>query len=174
MEELLEIIDENDNIIGHATYKEAHEKGLLHRASDVFVFKDDSYQEMLLNLRSKKMKYPGTLCNPGGHPKPGETPIETAKTELQEEMFFEHQLPEELVFEKMLEENFRIDKEHTIITLYRVIYPGPFYNDPKEVEDFFFMKMDDLIKDIKDNPEKYSLFFRMMFAKYLKLLHSKI
>ena len=32
-DELLDVVDENDNVIGQATRKECHEKGLLHRIS---------------------------------------------------------------------------------------------------------------------------------------------
>lgn len=174
MDELLEIIDDNDNVIGHATYKEAHEKGLLHRASDIFVFKDDSFQEILLNVRSEKMTYPGTLCNPGGHAKLGETPLDNARSELQEEMFYKHKLPKEIVFEKIFEKRYKIKTKNTIRSLFRVVYTGPFYNDPKEVSDFFFMKIDDVIKNVKENPEKYSLFFRLILEEYLKIVHNKI
>jgi isopentenyldiphosphate isomerase len=49
-DEILSVVDENDNVIGRATRREIHEKGLLHR--EIAVFLINSKAGVLLQLRS--------------------------------------------------------------------------------------------------------------------------
>ncbi len=54
MDELLDIVDENDKVLGRATRNESCQKGLLHRAVNVIVI--NSKGEIFLQQRSRKKK----------------------------------------------------------------------------------------------------------------------
>ena len=84
------LIDENDQVLGYEDLYKAHEKpGLLHRASSVFLFRqNDGQLEVLLQKRSPVKivganQWANTIC---GNVKPGETYEECAYRRLQEEL----------------------------------------------------------------------------------------
>ena len=82
--EFLDIIDDNDDVIGSASRDEIYEKRLLHRIVHVFVFRGD---KMALQLRSEEASYlPLHWCTAAaGHVSAGETCEEAALRELEEE-----------------------------------------------------------------------------------------
>lgn len=84
MAELLNIVDENDNIIGSDTRKNVHKKGLLHREIHVWIYKKNG--DILFQKRAMtKDTYPGLLAaSVGGHVEPEESYEETALKELME------------------------------------------------------------------------------------------
>lgn len=86
MEEYLDIIDDEDIVIGSAPYSEVHAKNLRHRIVHVFVI--NKKQEFLLQLRSqKKSTYPGFwTMSIGGHVSAGEDYIDAAIREGKEEL----------------------------------------------------------------------------------------
>ena len=86
MAEIFDIIDEHDNVIGQASREEAHKKSMLHRIVDIFIF--NSKGELLLQKRSeKKDTNPGLWTfSAGGHVEYGETYLEAANKELEEEL----------------------------------------------------------------------------------------
>ena len=73
MSEILDVVDENDHVIGKATREEIHSSELWHRGVHVFVF--DSQGKLLLPIRSStKDKFPNTYdCSVSEHLKTGET-----------------------------------------------------------------------------------------------------
>ena len=79
--EMVDIVDENNNVVGSASVAEAHDRGLIHRVAGVFVFTTDG----LLYLQTGN-KY-GKLDLPvGGHVQQGETYRVAAKREMYEEI----------------------------------------------------------------------------------------
>jgi len=84
-QEKLDIVDENDNIIGEDTRENVHKKGLLHREIHVWIYNDKG--EILFQKRShNKDTFPGLLdVSVGGHVERGETYEQAAVAELEEE-----------------------------------------------------------------------------------------
>ncbi|MDQ7783662.1 MAG: NUDIX domain-containing protein [Desulfomonilaceae bacterium] len=84
--EILEIVDEQDRVVGTTTRKDIHQRGLMHRAAHVFVF--NSRGEIYVQRRSaSKDRHPLKLdSSAAGHVDPGETYEQTAVRELQEEL----------------------------------------------------------------------------------------
>lgn len=84
-EEKLEIINENDEVIGTESRKVVHQKGLLHREIHIWFMTPD--REIIFQHRSKdKDTYPDKLdATVGGHVDPGMTYDETAIKECREE-----------------------------------------------------------------------------------------
>lgn len=95
-DELLDLVDENDQIIGTVWKREAHQNPkLIHREISVTLFNNQG--EVLLQQRSlQKKNNPGswqTSC--AGHVKSGETPLQAAEREVREEIM---RSPVELTF----------------------------------------------------------------------------
>jgi len=85
MPQLLNIIDENDNIIGEGTREEIHKNGLLHREVHVWIFNDK--EEILFQRRAAGAdNFPNLLdASVGGHVEIGDSYEKTALKELREE-----------------------------------------------------------------------------------------
>ncbi len=164
MEELIDIVDENDNVIGQDTKKNAHLKGLWHRAAAVLIFKDESLNETLIQKRSKhKEQEPGLLCQQGGHLISGETYLQGALRELHEEMLVGLSLPN-VDLSPLFRLKNAYEKEFQLV--YKLVYRGPFNVDKEEVEEFIWVKVDELMKDIKTHPEKYTQTCKFIFTEY--------
>lgn len=81
------LVDEKDCPLGTTTKLHAHQQGLLHRAFSIFIFKQETTLELLLQQRAA-VKYhspslwTNTCCS---HPLPHETILAAAQRRLQEE-----------------------------------------------------------------------------------------
>lgn len=95
-EEMLEIVDENDAVIGQASRSQVHREGLLHREANILFITPDG--KLIFQKRSKdKETYPDKLtCAVGGHVEPGTTYEQTAIKECAEETGLEIR-PDELI-----------------------------------------------------------------------------
>ncbi len=84
-EEIFEIVDDNNNIIGESTRKQAHEKGLTHKSVMFFIFNKKG--ELFLNQRSTKKEFnPGYYSIVlGGHVTKGDSYEQTVIREAKEE-----------------------------------------------------------------------------------------
>ncbi len=88
-EELLDVVNDQDQVIGQATRQEIHKKRLLHRG--VAVLLHDANKRILVQQRSRKKKHNpgGWSLSIGGHVPAHMEPAEAAKKELMEELGFE-------------------------------------------------------------------------------------
>ena len=84
--EIFDIVDENDRVIGHASRREAHAGHLQHRAVHVLIFNRQG--KLLVQKRSTiKDAYPGCYdSSASGHVDTGESYDAAASRELQEEL----------------------------------------------------------------------------------------
>lgn len=86
-DEIFDLVDAQDNVIGKVRRGDAHRNPkLLHRSVQTLVF--DSAGRVLLQLRSaRKDLFPGFYCaSASGHVIAGDTYEETARRELEEEL----------------------------------------------------------------------------------------
>jgi isopentenyldiphosphate isomerase len=86
-DEIFDLVDELDNVIGQVRRGDAHRNPkLLHRSVQALVF--DGAGRVLLQLRSlRKDLFPGYYCaSASGHVIAGDTYEETARRELEEEL----------------------------------------------------------------------------------------
>jgi len=164
-EEQVILVNEQDEQIGLMGKQEAHEKALLHRAFSVFVF-NDANQMMLQQRALQKYHSPGlwtnTCCS---HQREGESNIEAGIRRLQEEMGFTTALREttsfvyKAPFDNGLTEH---EYDHILIGSYN----GEPNLNPDEVADWKWMDVEDVKKDILQNPELYTAWFKIIFEKF--------
>lgn len=169
METKVILVDENDNKLGEIEKFEAHKKGLLHRAFSVFIF--NSKVELLLQKRAKEKYHSGglwtnTCCS---HPKPNEDIKEGAKKRLKEEMGIEADLKEVYSFVYKTEfDNGLIEYEYDHV-FFGNSDEKPILNK-KEVEDYKYINIINLEKDIFNNPDNYTYWLKDSFKDILKII----
>jgi isopentenyl-diphosphate delta-isomerase len=159
MEEKVVLVDENDNEVGTERKTRAHQQGRLHRAFSIFVF--NSKGELLIQKRAKTKYHSGglwanTCCS---HPRPGEPIEKAAHRRLKEEMGFECELKKAFSFTYRAEfENGLIEHEYDHVFIGK--FDGEPQPDPEEVEDWKWVDTEELKKDIKENPDSYTYWFK--------------
>ncbi|MFD0963360.1 isopentenyl-diphosphate Delta-isomerase [Pseudofulvibacter geojedonensis] len=164
-EELVILVNENDEQIGLMPKMEAHEKAMLHRAFSVFIF--NKKNELMLQQRAlHKYHSPGlwtnTCCS---HQRDGETNIEAGKRRLQEEMGFVTDLDESISFiYKAPFDNGLTEHEYDHVLLGN--YEGEPVINKDEVANWKWMPLEDVYKDVKENPDLYTEWFKIIFDKF--------
>ena len=159
------LVNEKDEQIGLMEKIEAHEKALLHRAFSVFVFNDKN--ELMIQQRAhSKYHSPGlwtnTCCS---HQREGETNIQAGKRRLQEEMGFRTDLKDTISFiYKAPFDNGLTEHEFDHILVGN--YEGQPNLNPEEVAAWKWMSLDDIKKDMQENPDIYTEWFKIIFDKY--------
>lgn len=164
-EELVILVDENDRQVGLMPKMEAHEKALLHRAFSVFVFNDQ--KELMIQRRAEhKYHSPGlwtnTCCS---HQREGESNIEAGKRRLMEEMGFTTELEENISFiYKAPFDNGLTEHEFDHILLGD--FNGTPNINPDEVSEWKWMSLEAIEADMKENPQRYTEWFKIIFDKF--------
>ena len=173
IDEIVDIVNPNDEVIGQKPKNECHLKGILHRNISILIFKDLSQDEVLIQKRSKyKRNKPLKWNLTSGHVSSGETREEGAKRELQEEMFYGVPFPDLKLVELFKFEKSG-DNDHEIVSMHSTIYNGEFSIDPRESEGYKYIHMDELIKDIEINPQDYTDTCRLSIQEYKKRILDK-
>ena len=166
-EEKVVLVDKDDNQIGLMPKMEAHQKGILHRAFSVFLLNSDN--QILLQKRSSKKYHSGglwtnTCCS---HPRDGENIINAGKRRLSEEMGINTDLIEAFKFTyKAKLENGLTEHEydHVLIGKYN---GNPILNED-EAEDYKWVSLEEVKKDIKKNEKDYTVWFIIAFDYFYK------
>lgn len=165
--ELVILVDENDNQVGLMEKMEAHEKGLLHRAFSVFLF--NAQGEMLLHQRALSKYHSGGLWTNAccSHPRDNETTIAAAHRRLEEEMGFDCEIEEvfHFVYKSKLDNDLT---EHELDHVFIGQYEGEITPNPEEVESYKYISIPALSKDVKENPENYTEWFKICLEEVLK------
>lgn len=172
-EEQVILVNKKDEPIGLMPKMEAHEKAQLHRAFSVFIFNNKN--ELMLQQRAahkyhSPLEWTNTCCS---HQRNGETNVQAGKRRLQEEMGFTCEIQElfqfiyKAPFSNGLTEH---ELDHVMIGFYN---ENPKINKD-EVEDFCWMSLEKIEKDIKQNPEKYTAWFKIIFKESLHKLKQEL
>ena len=168
-EEKVILVNQNDEQIGLMNKLEAHEKAVLHRAFSVFVLNDKN--ELMLQQRAYQkyhspLLWTNTCCS---HQRNGETNIQAGTRRLHEEMGFVTEIKElfhfiyKAPFDNGLTEH---ELDHVMI--------GYYNKEPKinteEVESYKWMPIEDVKIDIKNQPEIYTIWFKIIFDEFYHFL----
>ena len=158
-DEQLILVDEQDRELGVSYKLRAHVDGALHRAFSVFVF--DRAGRLLLQRRARAKYHSGglwsnTCC---GHPRPGEETAAAARRRLLEEMNVACELRAAFGFIYRAElENALVEHE------YDHVFVGEFEGapapDPSEVEEWKWMDMQELRRELHEEPSRYSYWLK--------------
>jgi isopentenyl-diphosphate delta-isomerase len=169
MEEFVILVDENDNEIGIEEKMKAHEDAKLHRAFSIFIF--NSKGEMLLQQRACDKYHSGCLWTNAtcSHPRPGEKVEQAAHRRLQEEMGFDTDLKKEFHFIYKAKFDHGLT-EHELDHVFIGQYDGPINLNSDEADDYKWIDLATLQKDMKENPNDYTVWFKIAFKKVLNLV----
>ncbi len=166
MEQVI-LVDKNDKEIGREEKLETHKKGKLHRAFSIFIF--NSRNKLLLQQRAKtKYHSPGLWSNSCcSHPRPEESLEKATRRRLKEEMGIECPLKEifSFIYKAKVEDLIENEFDH--------VFVGRFNGEPKinkdEVMDWKWISINELKKDIKENPQEYTPWFGIIIKSVLTL-----
>jgi len=168
-EEKVILVNEFDEQIGLMPKLEAHEKAILHRAFSVFVLNNKN-EIMLQQRASQKYHSPllwtNTCCS---HQRDGETNIQAGNRRLFEEMGFDTELRElfhfiyKAPFDNGLTEH---ELDHVMIGF----FDGEPVINKEEVEDWKWMKIEEVKNDMLLHPEVYTVWFKIIFEEFYHFL----
>ena len=177
MKESVSLIDENGQMLGSMDKMAAHRCGALHLAFSIFIF--NTKGELLLQQRAPGKYHSGllwtnTCCS---HPYPGENINEAAYRRLQEEMgihcimddifnfTYKASVSDSLIEHELDHVFFGVSDELPVPAL-------------AEVNDFKYINMEVLARELNLYPEQYTPWLSICFDKvmehYLKLFNYEI
>jgi len=158
MDELI-LVDSEDNEIGCAEKESCHIiPTKLHRAFSIFILNYEN--EMLIHKRSGlKNTWPGFWTNACcSHPRKGESIEDAAKRRLMEELGFA--CPVDYIFKFQYKADY--DErygENEIDHVFMGIYGGPIKPDKDEIDEWRFLPIEALIRDVEKQPHLYTPWF---------------
>ena len=165
MEEKVVLINPNDEFLGVMNKQEAHEKGVLHRAFSVFLF--NAKGEMLLQRRAGSKYHSPNLWTNGvcSHPREGETYKEAALRRMQEELGISADIEEKFHF------IYKADVgqglwEHELDYVFTGFFEGNFSLNSEEVSEVRYISVEDLDREIKEKPENFTEWFKIILNEY--------
>lgn len=165
MEEKVVLINEADEVLGLMDKMQAHENGLLHRAFSVFLF--NSKGEMLLQQRAgskyhSPLQWTNACCS---HPRENETYEEAAKRRLMEELGIDVPVVEKFHFLYKAEVGEDL-WEHELDHVFTGFYEGEFNLNKEEVEGVRYITMDALGQEMKEHPQHFTEWFKIILEEY--------
>ncbi len=160
-EELVDIVNEQNEVIGKSSRKEVHRKGHIHRALSVLVL--NSKGQILLQKRSaNKSVHPLSWdLSTSEHVLAGESYEDAGVRSVKEE------LGVELIVEKVTESTLQIRKyqigeeiihEKEIVLMLTGVHDGPFEVDANEVHSVKFFSAEEIEEMIK-NGDDFTVWF---------------
>jgi len=164
------LVDNKDNVIGEMEKIAAHQKGELHRAFSIFIFNDNN--QLLLQQRAKNKYHGGelwtnTCCS---HPQMNEDLESSASERLNFEMGLKVELKwvYSFIYHAEVENNLiEHELDHVFI--------GCSNDTPKinteEVQDYKWIDPDDILEDIKINPNNYTIWFKQALPELLHKIY---
>lgn len=159
-EEMFDVVDETDKVIGQQTRSAVHQSKLRHRAVHVFVRRDDG--RLLIHLRSEsKEEFPGVwTSSASGHVSAGESYEESVERELQEELGITAPLTRLHKFAACP------DTSMEFTVLYECTWNGEIRADPGEIQQTEWVEVPELKNRLVRQPHEFSPAFRLLFAWY--------
>jgi len=160
------LVDKNDNELGLMEKMEAHEKAVLHRAFSVFIFNSEG--KLMLQQRAlHKYHSPGlwtnTVCS---HPRSGEKTSAAAHRRIVEEMGFDCDFEEAFSFIYKADVGQGL-VEHEFDHVFIGKSEKPPKINPDEVASWKYVDLNWLEKDVEENPDDYTIWFKIALAEVI-------
>jgi isopentenyldiphosphate isomerase len=160
-EEIFDVVNEQDEVVGRRARSEVHRLGLMHRATHVLVFNERG-QVFLQKRSTKKDRQPGLWdSSASGHVDSGEDYDTCAVRELREEIGLQvSRMPRRLF---KLAASPETDQEH--LWVYRCEAEGPFQLHPDEIESGDWFEPDEVSRWMKERPDDFASALLVIWKK---------
>ncbi len=160
MEEIFDVVDENDRVIGQRPRTEVHRLHLLHRATHVLVF--NGVGELFLQKRSMtKDSSPGLWdSSVSGHLDQGESYEACARREFREELGVD---PPPL--ERLFKVAASPETDYEFAWIYRCGYEGPMQLQAEEIDEGRWFSSPQIDAWISTRPEELTTTFRVIWER---------
>jgi isopentenyldiphosphate isomerase len=159
--EFFDVVNQDDAVVGRATRREVHARGLLHRAVHVLVFNEAG--EVFLQKRSQnKDTAPGAWdSSASGHVDAGEDYDGCAVRELREEIGLAlARAPTRWLRLRACEET-----GNEFVWVYREDDEGPFTLHPEEIERGAWYRPAEIVRELREHPAKFASSFRLIWRE---------
>ena len=165
-EEIFDVVNERDEVVGRAPRSVVHARGLLHRAVHVLVF--NARGELFLQKRSmSKDREPGRWgASASGHVDCGEEYDVTVMRELREELGWQPAVPPERILR--IEACRETDQE--FVWIYRCAGEGPFTLNVDEIECGGWYSREQIERWLAERPGEFTTAFVLVW----RLLREKL
>jgi isopentenyl-diphosphate delta-isomerase type 1 len=163
-EEIFDVVNERDEVIGKQTRSEVHRLGLMHRATHVLVF--NSRGRVFLQKRSMtKDRQPGLWdSSASGHVDSGEDYDACVVRELREELGLQVSATPRRLFK--LGASSETDQEH--VWVYRCEAEGPFQLHPEEIERGDWFEPDEVTDWMSKRPNEFASALLLIWKKVMR------
>jgi isopentenyl-diphosphate Delta-isomerase len=161
------LVNELDKELGLKEKYAAHKTPFpLHRAISIVIFNKNKRQMLITKRSAGKLTWPyywsNSVCS---HPYPGETYAVAAKRRIYEELGFNTYLKEAFHFTYSAVMDNKIWGEHELDHVFTGNYEGPVCPNPDEVAGYEWIEIGELKRDLKENPKKYTPWFKIVLTK---------
>ena len=161
MDEILDIVDDQNYVIGKAPREKVHREGLQHRSAHVFIFNSKGELYLQKRARSKK-EHPGYYdSSAAGHVSEGESYLICAIRELKEELGIDETALTPVGTQKVPD---GLSVEHARLFLsYSDKNPHP---DPKEVDSGGFVTIGEVDEWIGEKEKPFTPAFLLFLQRF--------
>ncbi|MBI4383646.1 MAG: NUDIX domain-containing protein [Nitrospinae bacterium] len=159
-DEVFDVVDENDNVIGRAARGEVHRKSLLHRSVHILVF--NAAGDLFLQKRAMtKDRNPGLWdSSAAGHVNSREDYFPGACRELREELSIGASLRSAFKFKASAETGW----EH--VAIYTCVTDQNIVCHPDEISEGRYWNIEEIRNALRERPEQFTSTFRAIFNNY--------
>ena len=176
--DLLILVDESDEALVFKSKSECHEgNGTLHRAFSVFIF--NPLGQLLIQKRSSNkelwdLHLSNSCCS---HPRKHEHMELAVKRRLKEELGIE--CPVHYLYKFTYHATYKdLGSEHELCHVYVGLFDGEIKANPEEIDDWKFIKPDDLQERIRNSKKDYTPWMKieweMLTASYKREIENRI
>lgn len=159
------LVDKKGKFKGLVEKNEAHKHPVgLHKAISVLIFDKDNIliQKRAKNKKTWPMYWANSCCS---HPRKGESYQRAAERRLFEEMGIRTKLKR--AFKIIYESKFDGDwGENEYDWVFVGEYSGRVNSDPNEIAEYKWVNLEKLKKDVNDNPQIYTPWFKMILDRF--------
>ncbi len=158
-DEIFDVVDGSDRVVGQATRREVHGRGLRHRAVHVLVF--NRRGELYLQKRSMTKDTAAGLwdSSASGHLGAGEGYDAAAVRELHEELGLKVRRPPR----RWLRLSAGVETGQEFVWVYRLTTARPLYPDPGEIERGEWLTPRKISRRVREHPREYAASFRQIW-----------